>query len=412
MLEVLKECFEKTSSDPLNVRKGAWERFLKLGLPDKKQEAFQYVPLREFYTHSFAPALYTSLSQEEVMRHVLPECRKSFLLFVNGIYSPGLSSPPSSVHIQSLVQAKNIYGMFLDKRFAKVAEEKDPFTLLNFALGEQGMFAYLPPGIQLNVPVQCVHIVTDKASMVHPRLHLFLGKDAKLEVISTLHTREEAWINNVVDVHLEEGAQMKTLSFLQETHAWVFESMRTTLKSQSKFQGLSVTTGAKMHRQSMVFSLAGEGAEAHLQGIGLLKENHHAHTHILMRHEAPHAHSKQLFKGALLDHAQMSFEGKIFVQDVAQKTEAYQKSAYLLLGERAQAFSKPNLEIFADDVKASHGATFGQLDASALFYLKARGINDAEAKRLLVSAFAQEIGLGIDAPSLRACFAAMLERFI
>ncbi len=154
---------------------------------------------------------------------------------------------------------------------------------------------------------------------------------------------------------------------------------------------MSVTTGAETVRQDYHATLSGEAADATLQGIWMLKDRREAHTHVVMHHEAPHCRSMQLFKGVLDERSKSSFEGKIYVQKEAQKTEAYQLNKHLLLGERVIANSKPNLEIFADDVKASHGATMTQVDESELFYLKARGISEKAAKALLIHGFCQEM---------------------
>ena len=162
-------------------------------------------------------------------------------------------------------------------------------------------------------------------------------------------------------------------------------------EKECQFRSVSLTHGSKVHRTSYALSLKGENSEVDLKGLWDLEGAKRAHTHVTIRHESPHARSMQLFKGLLKGSSQSSFEGKILVDPIAQKTQAYQLNHNLLLSDGCIANSKPNLEIFADDVKASHGATVSQLKPDQLFYLKSRGLGEQKAKELLVQGFCQEI---------------------
>lgn len=198
--------------------------------------------------------------------------------------------------------------------------------------------------------------------------------------------------NSLIDCALEESAHLScTLLFQQHEKAHDFFSLRATLKSRSVLKSLSVTNGSATSRHDYILHLVGEQAEAALYGAWGLAENRQHHVNVLMEHHEPSCRSLQKFKGALADASQSSFEGKIHVHQKAQKTEAYQMNNNLILGERSSANSKPNLEIFADDVKASHGSTTGQLDEEHLFYLTARGLSKNLAKTLLVRGFSEEI---------------------
>jgi Fe-S cluster assembly protein SufD len=178
---------------------------------------------------------------------------------------------------------------------------------------------------------------------------------------------------------------------LPDTESWAFTNVRATLRKESSYKLLTYTRGSKSVRQDYQFSLLGEGALVELKGLAELSGQRQAHTSVLVDHQAPHTRSQQLYKQILTDAAQGSFMGKILVQPLAQQTQAYQLNKNLILSPRAQSFSKPNLEIFADDVKASHGATVSQLDEAQLFYLKTRGLSDDEARALLISGFSKEI---------------------
>lgn len=415
MLETLEKQFCSLDADT-NLReilKRAWDHLVERGLPSKKQEAFQYVPLRDLYAGNFALASETLPSKAEILPHILPECKQSHLVFVNGNFAPELSELPSALVVMPLGKALTSYQAFLHQRLAAgMREESDPFAILNLSFATRGAFAYLPPKCKLEAPLQCVHLITQPGVFASPRLHFFVGKESKLKIVCTFHPHEKSWTNSVLDLALEESAEVELVSTLmQESHAWLFEAVRATLKQNSRLHTASISRGAKSMRQNFHISLTGENAEALLNGLWLLGKEFSHHVHATLDHQAPHTRSRQLFKGVLENHSQSSFEGKILVQPEAQKTEAYQLNNNLMLGERAIAYSKPNLQIFADDVKASHGATVGQLDSAALFYLKTRGIPEAISKRLLVRAFCQEVGAKLAIPSLQEQLMREIEKF-
>jgi Fe-S cluster assembly protein SufD len=396
---MLEEAFAKhfakiSPTDRLkDLRAFGWERFQTLGLPNKKTEAFRYLPLNELYSQHFEES--SSIETPEYLSYIYSECQDSYLVFINGSYSPEFSKIPQGVIVLSLAEAMGTYGNFLKNRFLRtLQEEMNPFTSLNAALHNSGVFVYVPPKLKALKPLQCHHIVTNSIA-ARPRVHLFVGAHSQLDFITTVQKegQEASWVNGLVDIALEEGAHLKysqTCYGLSQTD-WFFESTRATLKKNSHLHVVSVTTGAEVVRHDYHATLNGEGAEATLQGIWMLKDLRQAHTHVVMDHVAPNCRSMQLFKGVLDGSSKSSFEGKIYVRPLAQKTEAYQLNKHLLLGERVIANSKPNLEIFADDVKASHGSTTTQVDERELFYLKTRGISQEVATQLLIRGFCQEM---------------------
>lgn len=397
----LHEQFAALKRDTLlfSFRQRAWEQFLKLGLPEKKQEAFRYLPLSTLYRETFVPS---SIAQESLSTPIVyPECRSSSLVFVNGAFSPALSDLkglPSSVVVLPLTNALSTYGAFLQNRWTKaLMEERDPFTLINLALHREGSFIFIPPGIKIDQPIQIIHLIgggEKEKVQTFSRLHVFVGAQSTVEFVSTTAplTEEAFCSNHVLDIALDVGATCHSFNLLHELETgWHFDALRASLKRDSRLHSTSSTRGGKIVRQDYRVSLTGENAEARLHGVWMLEKNRQSHTHILMEHQAPHCGSMQLFKGVLDDVSQSSFEGKILVRKEAQKTNAYQLNHNLLLGDHALANSKPNLEIFADDVKASHGATVSQVKPEELFYLKSRGLSSEEAKRLLVEGFCKEV---------------------
>jgi Fe-S cluster assembly protein SufD len=219
-----------------------------------------------------------------------------------------------------------------------------------------------------------------------PRIHVFLASQSEVHWVTRI--KSKGWLNANIDVVCEDSARFYHYD-IAKSEGECFHNTTITLKRNSCFEHVSYIEGNC--RSTFRVALAGEGASIKLQGLWRLKNSEQTAIRVMMEHLAPHCHSLQKFKGVLSDTSKSHFEGKILVRPIAQKTEAYQINNNLLLGEYALARSKPNLEIFADDVKASHGATTSQVDKEHLFYLKSRGLSESLAKELLVTGFCQEI---------------------
>ncbi len=290
------------------------------------------------------------------------------------------------------------FGAFLNNNWARsMKEELDPFAVLNAALHRDGAFIYLPPKQKIEAPIQILHLIDahDEPMWILPRIHVFAGafSEAKLYSTQDVLSGEKYCLNQVMELNLEEGAllQLGSSAYKQNSGIWKFEAIRALLKRSSSFKSVDINQGGETSRYDYKVLLTQENAEVSLSGAALLNESDESHTNVLIDHQAPYCRSMQLFKGICTDFSRSTFEGKILVRKQAQKTEAFQLNNHLLLSDRAIAYSKPNLEIYADDVKASHGATVGQLDREQLFYLKARGFSDYEAKELLIKGFYKEV---------------------
>ncbi|MBN4067181.1 Fe-S cluster assembly protein SufD [Simkania negevensis] len=400
--KAIDTAFERTTSQGAmkRLRKKAWDRFNAIGLPTRKQGPYQYVPLRRLYAAELLPVTISPPSQAIVDEHILSECRKSCLVFVNGCYNPSLSNVealPKKAVILPLSDALRSYGPFLDKRMKEsVKEERDSFAMLNAALHDSGLFVYLPPNVVIKDPIQIHHVVTaESPSIMAPRIHLSLGVHAEARVFSTLHHTNNTnhWINQLFDISLEENAHLHICYNTARTasNLMLFSFMRATIKASSVLSSVSLNSGGSAIREDYHVRLIGSGAQALLHGACMLQGKNQMHTNVLMEHVAPNCSSTQLFKSILRDQTRSSFEGKIYIHKEAQKTDAYQLNANILLSDTAIVDSKPNLEIFADDVKASHGCTIGQLDEEQLFYLLTRGISKEAANKLLLYGFCTDV---------------------
>lgn len=357
--------------DPLfSLRQKHWDRLQKIGLPAPRSEAFQYLS---------PAALNRFLPKAERSSPAHPPT--SGIGFAEGYFEESLSQIPAPLVALSLEGALRSYGLFLQSRMNKLlAEETDPYALLNGAFFGRGIFLYIPPKCKA-----ALHLTQwfAQEKMASTRLHLYLGRHSELEIHHSSEGRP-GLSNDLFDFVLDEGAHLQWID-RSEGH---FSAFRGLLKKNSRFK--AILLGAKT-RTSLKIQLAEENSEAEAYGLARLAGAQESHTHALFEHIAPHTRSKQHFKSVLKEQSRYSYEGKIYVHPAAQKTEAYQLNNNLLLSDEASANAKPNLEILADDVKASHGATVGQLDEEALFYLRSRGLAKEAARDWVIEGFCQEI---------------------
>lgn len=395
--EALKRLFEKTGGGLLkSMRQKAFDHFLELGLPEKKQSDFQYIPLRLLYEERYR------FETVEASVLPLPEASRSFIVFAGGQFRPelsDLSALPKGVVVLPILEAMRSYGTFLQNRWSRaLKEETDPFAILNLACHSRGVFIYVPPKVVCKTPIQCIH-VNQGGHAAMPRLQIFLASEAELSCVETYYG--DGWTNSLIDIAQEDSSHFSHTVWNASQQGWNTSAMRATIKRDCHLSHFSMLGGGFCKRQSFKIALMGENADASLQGGWILARKNQAHAHVVMEHIAPSCRSMQKFKGIVSDTAQSSFQGKIFVRKEAQKTEAYQLSNNLIVSPYAIANCKPGLEIFADDVKASHGATVSQLNADQLFYLQSRGIREADAKKLLINGFCKEIFDKIPYESLR-----------
>lgn len=397
--------------DPLQkIRANAWESFLKLGLPTRKNDVYRYVHLRNFFSHQYEHSQNIDIRTSLIEQYILPECQQSVAVFVNGYFSPQLSrldALPKKVVAEPLSNGMKTFSSFINNQFLKsLKDEIDPFALINTSIHQEGFFLYVPPKTVVDAPLQLLNIIDTGESpiFVIPRIQIFVGMQSEISLVSTqgVISGESYAFNMVSEISVEEQAHVRYTQAACGINdgVWHFDALRATLKRDSTLKTINVTNGSATTRFDYRVALIGTNAEVSLNGIWMLSQKNESHVHVLVDHQAPNCRSMQLFKGALSDVSRSSFEGKILVRQEAQKTEAFQLNNNLLLSDRANADSKPNLEIFADDVKASHGSTVGQLDNDQIFYMKTRGFSDAAAKNLLVYGFCQEVIDLIHLPSL------------
>ncbi|MGB7128432.1 MAG: Fe-S cluster assembly protein SufD [Candidatus Rhabdochlamydia sp.] len=401
LLQHLEAQFEKLkTADALSsLRQLAWKKFQELGLPNRAQDAFKYVSLHELHALIIDQISdIPEVDKEHFEPEVLPESKHSYFLFVDGCFHPNLSNfsaLPPQIKVLSLSGAMHSHKAFLQNHLQQqMQREQDPFAALNLALHSNGLFVYIPPKIVVNTPIQCLQVVTEKAPFTAPRMQIVAGAHTQTKwIFSYLDHKSDAYLSlPLLDFTLEESAEVHIYSAeYHKEHRLHFSSLRAALKKNASFQAMHLSAGGRVSRVNAHICLKEKESRTQLKGLFNLCGKATSHCHLTVEHKAPDTSSLQHFKGILNDFSRSSFEGKIKVDSEAQGTRAYQLNNNLLLSTGAIANSKPNLEIFADDVKASHGATVSQLNEDQLFYLETRGLSPIEAREMLLNAYAQEI---------------------
>ncbi|GBD42825.1 FeS cluster assembly protein SufD [bacterium HR40] len=380
------------------IRETAFARFLELGIPTQKAEEWKFSPVLRVINRPMALARRPDLPLAELSRWFAGGTSARRLVFANGHPLPELShlgGLPEGVRITSLSRA--IAEM--PGRVAEVLAGLDDgrsFTFLNTALTECGALIEVADGVEVEAPLQLLFLSAGEASatMTHPRLYLRLGEKASLHLLEVHAAAVPGPVltNLVFQIDLGAGARLVREKLQLGDEATSFLG-RTVMRLETGARLLDnvATLGGGFVRNESELVLDGPGIEALLNGVYMPRGHEHVDTLIRVHHRAPRCHSNQFYKGVIEDKAHAAFAGKIIVHRDAQKTDAYQANNNLLVSDEAEVDTKPELEIYADDVRCSHGATVGDIDAQALFYLRSRGLPKEAAESLLVYAYAGEV---------------------
>jgi Fe-S cluster assembly protein SufD len=399
------------------LRESAFASFEQLGFPTPAHEEWKYTNVAPLAKIDFEPASLRSevsrLTAEQVRAFSYEEADGSRLVFVNGIYYAELSSLeklPQGIVAMDLADALGTseHEAIVREQLARSANYmEDAFTALNTAFMSSGALLLIPKGVRVDAPIHLLFLSDPQGpqAVSFPRVLIVSEQGSEATVIESYASAGAGvyWTNAVVEVVLAEGARLE-LYKVQDESAEAFHIATTAvdLKRNSNFETTTITLGARLSRHGISVALAGDAAECRVDGLYLVTDNQHADTHSLIDHREPHGTSKQLYKGILDGKSRAVFNGKVFVHRDAQQTDATQTNKNLLLSNGARVDTKPQLEIFADDVKCAHGAAIGQLDEEALFYLASRGMHPDLARNLLTYGFAEEVIDKIKIESIKA----------
>lgn len=401
------------SSPHINSFRGAAiEKFNQLGVPTKKNEAYKYTNLDLFFNHDFKSIFIPEKSdflKAEEFRCDVADLDTHGVVLLNGFYptiNGKLTTLPGGIIIGSLNEASKRFPELVEKHYNKYAKnDNDGLIHLNTAMASDGVFIYVPKGVVLQKPVQVVNLVDSEEDTFNQHRNLIIvGENAGFTLIICDHTLSprKFLTNAVTEAHVGENSHFDLIR-VQNEHNNACKITNTFISQErnSNVSSNNITLHGGLVRNSTYHFFEGEGATSNSFGLYLSDKWQHVDNFVNVDHAFPNCTSNQLFKGVLDDMATGAFNGRIFVAPGAQGTRAYQKNNSILLTDDAKMDTKPQLEIYADDVKCSHGATVGQLDDNALFYLQSRGINKREARLMLMFGFAHEVIQEIKVDALR-----------
>jgi len=382
------------------VRRAALKQFDLLGFPTIRHEEWKYSNVSGLFKEAFELDELSPITSDDLAPLEIPNLDGNILYFVNGQYHPELSrivSPAGQVQIASLADALKADADFIGSHFARYADYQDnAFTALNTALATDGAVIRIPDNTTVEQPI-ILRFITDgrqKNIASQPRNLILVGRNAEVTVAESYRTLGDraSFVNVVTEIVLERDARMQYYKVQNETEqSYHIGTTQVNQTDNTHFYSATVTLNGNFVRNNLNIVLNGQHAEAFMYGLYMPNGKQHVDNHTLVDHAMPNSYSSELYKGILDDNGTGVFNGKIYVRPDAQKTNAYQSCKNVVLAPGASMNTKPQLEIFADDVKCSHGTTTGQLNDEALFYMRSRGIPKDEARTLLLYAFSQDV---------------------
>ena len=394
-----------------DIRTEAIKNFEAKGFPTKKEEAWKYTSLNSVLKTDFSifPKEDNSLEYNQVKKYFLHEIDTYKIVFIDGIYSSYLSETTHDgvdICLMSSALTKPMYKPVIDVYFNKVASRDESLTTLNTAFSREGAYIYIPKNKAPKKPVEIVHFATgnEASLMLQPRNLIIAEENAELQVIERHQslTGNPVLTNCVTEIFAAKNAIVDYYKVQNDTEdATLIDNTYIAQKDKSVVNVHTFSFGGKLTRNNLNFFQSGEYIESTLKGVTILGEKQHVDHHTLVHHQEPNCESHQDYKGIFGERSTGVFNGKIIVDKIAQKTNAFQQNNNVLISDKATINTKPQLEIFADDVKCSHGCTIGQLDEDALFYLQSRGIPKREATGLLMYAFANNVLESVRLPELK-----------
>ncbi|MFZ0630814.1 MAG: Fe-S cluster assembly protein SufD [Acidobacteriaceae bacterium] len=397
--------FEKTAPGAKlawlkRLREDAFARFCEAGFPTTKDEDWRFTNVAAIARTIFQPADAANLTKKQLEPFRLQGATAARLVFVNGRHAPELSEVgdlPKGVTVASLREQIASHPETLEKHLGRYADtQRDAFVALNTAFVADGAYVHVPRGVVVNAPITLLYLSTQEnaPAVTHPRNLIVAEDESQVAVIEDYVSvgGESVAFSNAVTELIAGESTVAQHYLIEREHLKAFNvsTLRIQQGRSANVASHSLLLGGGLVRNNVHPVLAGEGGECLINGLFLGTGRQHLDNFMHVEHASPHCGSRQYYNGILDGQAHGVFHGRIVVHKAAQKTDAKQTNRNLLLSDDAQIDTKPQLEIYADDVKCTHGATIGQIEENALFYLRSRGLSEAEARKLLLLAFAEE----------------------
>lgn len=390
-----------------------WDAFVAQGLPTRKHERFKYTNLSRLNERQFILSVEKKDASlhEVVKKHQLHQANSCLIVLVNGFFNNALSvltDLPQGMIVSSFNQALHDHAELI-KRYGLLTINSDyyPFASINGALAQNGFFLYIPPHCTLTAPIHILSLTTEKKEFAaYPKHLMIIGDNSKATFFEEhVSLVDNAYLmNSVSKLVLGKTAQVDYCKLQNDNkHAIHLAHLFVEQQQDSQLTLANFTFGGEIARDDVEISLQASGATCKTAGFYHLQQaNQYVDNHLDIKHQAPHTYSEMLYKGIVDSSARAVFNGRLYVQQAAQKIIAYQANHNLLLSKQAEVYSKPELEIYADDVKCKHGASIGQIDEDALFYLRSRGIEKSTALQIILQGFADEVFQRIYHKAIRA----------
>ena len=400
------------------VRSQAIKNFENKGFPTKKEEAWKYTSLNAVLKNDFSvfPKKENSIEFKDVKKYFLHEIDTYKVVFIDGVFSSFLSSTTHDgldVCLMASALTKPKYKMVIDTYFNQIASKEESLTTLNTAFALEGAYINIPKSTVVEKPIEIIYFSTgnEAALMVQPRNLIIVGENAHVQIVERHQSLNENPVltNSVTEIFAQKRAIVDYYKVQNDVQtANLIDNTYIAQKQESRVSVHTFSFGGNITRNNLNFYHQGERIDSTLKGITIIGDKQHVDHYTLVQHATPNCESHQNYKTILDGQSTGVFNGKIFVEKEAQKTDAFQQNNNILLSDKATINAKPQLEIFADDVKCSHGCTIGQLDDNAMFYMQQRGIPKKEAKALLMYAFTSEVTSSIKIPELKAKIARII----
>ncbi len=388
-----KDCLSETDAQH-------WRAFVQHGMPSRKNEYWKYddVSFLADKHYSLAQKIDAREITEALHQHSLRSGDGIFLVMINGYFMPELSDLfklPAGIIACSLQEALQKQGDDLREKFTAIDNHKYPFASLNADMFTDGLFLQVADDCKLHRPIHLLSIMLNEENIVaYPHNLILTGKNTEITLFEEYFGASQNYLMNTVNtIHLDEAAIVTHYKLQQEAKSATHMACHfISQEKNSRFSHVNISAGAQFARDDVVVHLRDTSAECHTSGYYHLRDkNQTIDNHIDIRHAAAHSQSNMLYKGIVANQARAIFNGRLHVEKDAQHIQAYQGNHNLLVDKQAEVYSKPELEIYADNVKCKHGATTGQINRDALFYLRSRGIAEQDAIEILLQAFADEI---------------------
>lgn len=401
------------------IKNEALTRLNNLNFPTSRDEEWRFTSIRQLEKETFQVAPESITDRASYDTATVPEAEKSTIVFVNGVYSEDLSKVsdlPKGVIVSGLNNAIVDHASIVESYFNTANNfEDDYFELLNMVRFRDGIFVYVPKEIEMDQTIHLVYLTTgEKQFATFPRNLIIGERHSSFTVVEEYigNNDHKYFTTSMTEIILDTEAKMSHVRLQKDgLDAFHINRIVSKLEKGADLQSYTISLGSRLFRNDVRAIMNGEGSHATMDGLVLVSGDQLSDTHSIMDHQTPHCTSHQLHKTIVDGKATSVFNGKIFVRKDAQKTDAFQENHNLQLSRDGQVYTKPQLEIFADDVKCSHGATIGQLDAEQEFYLKSRGLNDFECREMLTYGFATEVIESLPVDSIKDDLRKAVEQF-